>query len=129
MTYPVYILYSHKRDRFYVGQTTNAESRLIEHNNGESIYTSQGMPWSLLWTTTKQSFRSAEDLEVKIENLSHARKIKFMLKYEVGIHDRDLLESLHLLLTQKRENLRDLKDRELLEVKVFCFLSRQSELF
>ena len=83
--YFVYILYSSNLNKFYVGQTLDLINRLKEHNAGESRYTSHGVPWILLWFTTKNHFRSSENLERKLKNLSRARKIKFMLKYRDGI--------------------------------------------
>jgi putative endonuclease len=94
MSYIVYILYSSIIDRFYVGQTSNPEKRIIEHNSGESPYTSTGIPWTLLWSVQKPSLRTAEDLEFKLKNLTRVRKIKFMRKYSQGIHDMDLLNSI-----------------------------------
>ncbi len=35
----LYILYSSKLDRYYVGHTENIELRLIQHNNGISAFT------------------------------------------------------------------------------------------
>ena len=63
-----------------------------QHNNRESPYTSQGIPWTLLWSTSKSSFRQAETLEFKLKNLSRIRKIKFMRKYADCIQNLDLLE-------------------------------------
>ena len=91
MQYHVYILYSKKLNRFYAGHTSTLENRLVEHNSGESSYTSQGMPWILLWSATKPSFRQAEALEFKLKNLSQSRKIKFMMKYSEGVVDQLLL--------------------------------------
>lgn len=96
MNFHVYILYSTKLNRFYIGHTTNLENRLIEHNSGESLYTSQGMPWKLVWSTIKENYRQAEDLEFKLKNLSKVRKIKFMNKYEEGIVDIELLKEIQL---------------------------------
>jgi hypothetical protein len=56
MEHSVYILYSFKIDRFYVGQTINLKNRLAEHNSGESPNTSMGIPWSLVWSTSKDTF-------------------------------------------------------------------------
>ena len=92
MVYHVYILYSVKLNRFYVGHTSNLENRFKKHNNGESAYTSQGIPWNLLWSTTKNSYRRAEALEFKLKNLSRVRKIKFMKNYSKGIKDHKLIE-------------------------------------
>ena len=48
MAYYVYILYSEKSDKYYVGQTDNVERRLIEHNEQEKVsYTSKHRPWRL----------------------------------------------------------------------------------
>ena len=91
MQYHVYILYSKKLSRFYIGHTTNLHNRLTEHNSGESPYTSQGVPWALLWSAKKDSQRQANALEFKLKNLSRARKIKFIRKYADFIQDLDLL--------------------------------------
>jgi putative endonuclease len=94
MHYIVYILYSSGINRFYVGQTSNLDNRITEHNSGESPYTSTGIPWKLLWSTTKPTLRTAEDLEFKLKNLTRVRKIRFMRKYPDGIQDMDLLNSI-----------------------------------
>ncbi len=41
----VYILFSEKLSRYYVGYTSNIESRLDQHNQGKEYYTSRGVPW------------------------------------------------------------------------------------
>ncbi len=94
MQYHVYILYSKKIDRFYIGQCSDLGNRVVEHNTGESSYTSQGTPWTLLCSTLKPNFRASELLEQKLKNLSRDRKIKFMRKYTGGVVDPELLQEL-----------------------------------
>ncbi|WP_370281134.1 GIY-YIG nuclease family protein [Robiginitalea marina] len=48
MNYLVYVLYSKKLNRYYVGNTQNLEDRLQRHNTGGSKYTSRGIPWNLV---------------------------------------------------------------------------------
>lgn len=44
----VYILQSDANpERFYVGQTTDPERRLDEHNSGKSTHTNKFRPWKL----------------------------------------------------------------------------------
>jgi len=44
----VYILRSLKNtEKFYVGYTTNLKERLVDHNGGESTYSSKYKPWAL----------------------------------------------------------------------------------
>jgi putative endonuclease len=42
----VYIVYSEKLNKYYVGACTDIERRLYEHNIGHSKFTSQGFYWS-----------------------------------------------------------------------------------
>ncbi|WP_411032343.1 GIY-YIG nuclease family protein [Spongiimicrobium sp. 3-5] len=48
MDYVVYVLFSEKLSRYYCGQTSNLEKRLIVHNQGGKKYTSKGVPWKLV---------------------------------------------------------------------------------
>ncbi len=67
MSYYVYIIESEKDGTFYKGYTKNIDKRLIEHNNGQSRYTSKKMPWKLVYL---------EEFETKREALIRERKIK-----------------------------------------------------
>ena len=44
----VYLLRSVKRDKFYLGWTTDLNRRLTEHNLGKSRYTKSRGPWELV---------------------------------------------------------------------------------
>ena len=45
----VYILYSEKSDRYYIGHTNDPERRLFEHNNNSNnTYTSKFRPWNMV---------------------------------------------------------------------------------
>jgi putative endonuclease len=46
----IYIIYSEKIDRYYVGQTENVEERLLSHSAGISPYTSISDDWKLVYT-------------------------------------------------------------------------------
>jgi len=47
--YFIYILYSKKLDRYYVGTTDDVVKRLSEHNSGlyDRSFTVKGIPWDL----------------------------------------------------------------------------------
>ena len=45
----VYILYSRKLNKFYIGYTKDLKSRFKKHNNGNVSYTSKGVPWILVY--------------------------------------------------------------------------------
>ncbi len=45
----VYILYSKRLDKYYVGITDNLEWRLERHNQGWGRFTKGGIPWKLVF--------------------------------------------------------------------------------
>ena len=49
MTFFVYILFSERLDRYYVGTTDDVVKRLKKHNSKHypSAFTSKGIPWDL----------------------------------------------------------------------------------
>jgi hypothetical protein len=47
----VYVLYSIKLDKFYIGQTIDLNNRLLQHNDPISSYsTKAGQPWEIFLT-------------------------------------------------------------------------------
>lgn len=102
MTNQVYILYSRKFSRFYVGVSTDVQRRLTQHNNKETPFTAGGVPWVLIWSTTKHSVSEAEILERKLKNLTRERKIRFMKKYDEGLVLKDILDLIENGLDSER---------------------------
>jgi putative endonuclease len=48
----VYILFSERLNKFYVGACIDLERRFYEHNIGHSKFTSTGVPWKLVYQET-----------------------------------------------------------------------------
>ena len=72
MMFCVYILYSEKSGKYYVGSTDDVQRRLIEHNElSENSYTSKFRPWKLMAFYEVGESRS---LALKIEK--HIKKQK-----------------------------------------------------
>ena len=94
MKYFVYILYSEAIQKFYIGQTQNIASRLKRHNSGAENFTSKGIPWHLVWFTTKDTRSEAIILERKLKNLSQKRLIRFIIKYHEGIQNKQIVKML-----------------------------------
>jgi putative endonuclease len=69
--YFVYVLFSEKLNKRYIGSSQDAEKRFREHNLGKSKFTNSGIPWKLIY---KESFST---------NLE-ARKRELFLKSGVG---------------------------------------------
>ena len=65
----VYVI-QNSEGRFYIGISIDPENRLTQHNNGESKWTRQHLPWHLVWTKQCPSLTEAR----KIENLLKRQK-------------------------------------------------------
>ncbi|NOX86005.1 MAG: GIY-YIG nuclease family protein [Chlorobi bacterium] len=91
MAFYVYILYSQSIDTFYRGQTNNIENRLKRHNKGLEKATVKGIPWLLLWYSSKETRKEALVLEKKLKNLNRKRLIRFIKKYKENIAGPDAL--------------------------------------
>ncbi|NBC06385.1 MAG: GIY-YIG nuclease family protein [Bacteroidetes bacterium] len=80
----VYILYSQKLDRFYVGQTAlPPEQRLEEHNSArnENSFTTRGIPWTLFLTIACDSRGHAKDVEQHIKRMKSKAYICNLKRY------------------------------------------------
>ncbi|HSP11383.1 MAG TPA: GIY-YIG nuclease family protein [Salegentibacter sp.] len=76
----VYILFSDKRSRYYVGQTANIDDRLERHNQGRVKSTKQGMPWKLVWQFLVKGRSEALKLEQKIKKRGAKRFLEDLEK-------------------------------------------------
>jgi putative endonuclease len=63
----VYILYSKKLDKYYIGACKDFDRRLYEHNLGHSKFTSVGKPWDLVYREEFQDLITAKKRELDIK--------------------------------------------------------------
>jgi putative endonuclease len=91
MAHWVYILYSKKNRRFYIGETSDLQRRLDQHNRGNVPSTASFTPWRIAFFIEKSSRTEALVLEKKLKNLhSPKRIIAFIKKYGKWEFDEDL---------------------------------------
>jgi putative endonuclease len=73
----VYVLVSEVKGlRFYVGQTTSVERRLLEHNQGHTPSTRAYIPWKLFFFETYPTRSEAREREKYLKGGSGKEKIK-----------------------------------------------------
>ncbi len=77
--FSVYILYSKKLKRYYVGTTDNIQERLVEHNSikYENAFTSRGIPWELKLVLESLSSEQAYAIEKHIKSMKSKNYRKF----------------------------------------------------
>lgn len=77
--YTVYVLYSSKMDKYYIGSTQNIEDRLKRHNAGRSKYTKPGMPWQLMYTASYPTRSEAYQQERALKALKNRTKLEALI--------------------------------------------------
>ena len=63
----VYIIYSQKVDKYYIGSTSDIPGRIRRHNQSNKGFTSIGKPWSLVYQ---------EEFETKTEAIQRESELK-----------------------------------------------------
>jgi len=65
--YFVYVLWSASGRRFYIGISEDPETRLQQHNDGRSRWTSRYCPWKLVWKEKHEDYHSARRRELQLK--------------------------------------------------------------
>ena len=77
--YYVYILYSQKLKKRYIGSTNDIQTRIQQHNNGSSEFTKTGKQWKLIYY---EAFISKNDALIEERFLKSGKgreRISFLL--------------------------------------------------
>jgi putative endonuclease len=77
--YFVYILYSIKNRRSYVGTTNNLDKRLKQHNNGEVKSTRAWRPWILIYSEQYEILNDARKREWNLKCTPAGGKFKRLI--------------------------------------------------
>ncbi|WP_443936454.1 GIY-YIG nuclease family protein [Pedobacter sp. MW01-1-1] len=75
----VYILYSKKLNRYYVGYTEDLEKRLEQHNTGFSKYTSKAEDWEVCYSESFISRALAHKRELEIKAKKSRKYIEWLI--------------------------------------------------
>ena len=74
-----YILINAK-GRYYIGQTSDLNRRLFQHNNYKFSYTKKGRPWRLLYSESFNTRREAVIRERQIKSYKSGSAFKKLIK-------------------------------------------------
>jgi len=72
----VYVIYSEKFDRLYIGLTIDVKRRLEEHNKGINKSTKYFCPWRIIYTEEVENMVEARKREKKLKTSSARLKIR-----------------------------------------------------
>ncbi len=80
MPYVMYILFSEKIDRYYIGYTENIDKRLIEHNSGISTFTAKADDWKLMYAESFDTRNEAHKRELAIKKKKSRKYIEWLIQ-------------------------------------------------
>jgi putative endonuclease len=75
----LYIIYSAKLDRYYVGYTADIEVRIVQHNNGLSSFTSKANDWKLVYKEQYPNREEAHKRELEIKSKKSRKYIEWLI--------------------------------------------------
>jgi predicted GIY-YIG superfamily endonuclease len=80
MPFFVYILYSEKCGKYYVGHSDNLQQRISDHNLGKGgNYTSRCTPWQLVYSENFESRAEAVKREMEIKRKKRRTYIEWLI--------------------------------------------------
>src|SRR5688572_1517488 len=77
--YFVYIIYSKKLDRFYIGYSEDPLQRVLQHNTGISTFTSKSCDWILVYTEEFPSRKLAYKREMEIKKKKSRKYLMWLI--------------------------------------------------
>ena len=77
--YAVYILYSSKLDRYYIGYSADVDGRLRRHNDHSKGYTNTGKPWVLVYTEDYKNKSDAEAREKQLKKWKNKARLEELI--------------------------------------------------
>ena len=79
MEYSVYIIYSSRLDKYYVGYSEDLGLRLTQHNEGISTFTAKANDWELKYSESFNSREEAHKRELEIKRKKSPKYIEWLI--------------------------------------------------
>jgi len=78
--YFVYIIYSSKIDKYYIGFTSDINDRLAKHNRKSKGFSNAGRPWKLVYSERFVTKKEAMSREKQIKRWKNRQRIDELIK-------------------------------------------------
>ena len=78
--YTVYIIYSRKIHKYYIGFSSNIIDRLSKHNRNSSGFTSTGKPWVIVYSEAFDNKKDAMARERQLKKWKNRERLENLIK-------------------------------------------------
>ncbi|MFZ2803839.1 MAG: GIY-YIG nuclease family protein [Patescibacteria group bacterium] len=76
----LYILFSQKRNMYYIGSTNDLNRRIAEHNRGQTTWTRTGCPWVCVYTEFYLDSKAARRRELQLKSWKNQTRIRELME-------------------------------------------------
>jgi putative endonuclease len=78
--YTVYIIYSSKLDKYYIGYTADINDRLLKHNRKSKGFSNLGRPWSLVYSQSFENKKDAMQRELQLKGWKNRERLEALIR-------------------------------------------------
>ena len=79
MAYVVYIIYSEKIDKYYIGRSENFDQRIEIHNSPENLkWSKTGQPWRHFLLITCESKNQSIEIERYLKKMKSRKYLEYL---------------------------------------------------
>jgi putative endonuclease len=78
--YTVYIIYSQKIDKYYIGFSSNVPERLCKHNRNSKGFSNIGKPWVLVYQESFKNKKDAMTRESQLKKWKNRERLESLIK-------------------------------------------------
>ncbi len=78
--FSVYIIYSHKLDKYYIGYSSDVEDRLHKHNSKSKGFSSLGRPWIMVYTECFEIKKDAMAREKQLKSWKNRGRLESLIR-------------------------------------------------
>ncbi|MGC1391257.1 MAG: GIY-YIG nuclease family protein [Bacteroidales bacterium] len=73
--YSVYIIYSDKIDKYYIGYSSNVQERILKHNRNSKGFSNTGKPWILVYEEVFDNKKDAMERETQLKKWKNRERL------------------------------------------------------
>ncbi len=77
--YYTYIIHSSSIDKYYIGYTSDLQTRIARHNSGWGKFSSRGIPWKLVYREEFYTKSEAMKREIEIKKKKSRKYIEELI--------------------------------------------------
>jgi len=77
--FSIYIIYSQKLDKYYIGYSSDVKERLLKHNRRSKGFSSLGRPWILVYTESFDNKKAAMEREKQLKNWKNRERLEALI--------------------------------------------------